>query len=64
MADSGSISLADRLVRIEGKQDDLLKAITELHVQVAILKAKAAFYGGAAGLFLGAVVPLVLQKLM
>jgi len=58
----GDLSLADRLERIEGKQDVLLQAVTDLHLQIAILKAKAAIYGGGAGLILGAVIPAIVAK--
>lgn len=54
--DSGDLPLSERLDRIEEKQDKTLEAVAELRVKFSVLEAKAAIWGGAAGLVLGAIV--------
>jgi hypothetical protein len=59
-SNSGSISLPDRLERIEEKLDGLVEALAALRIELAVLKTKAAIWGGGAGLVLGALVSKLL----
>ncbi len=53
---TGDIPLTSRLERIESKQDAMLDALAALRVELAVLKTKAAIWGGGAGLVIGAIV--------
>lgn len=61
---TGSISLPNRLERIETKQDEMLEALTGLRLEIAVVKTKAAIWaavwGGLASLVIGAIVSKVL----
>lgn len=57
---TGDIPLTSRLERIEAKQDAILESLANLRTEVAVLKTKAAMYGGGAGL----VVAIAITKLL
>jgi hypothetical protein len=49
--------------RLEGKQDELLKALTLVAIDIAVLKTKAALIGGVWGAVVSAVITVVLSIL-
>lgn len=61
---TGSLSLPDRLERIEEKQDELLDALSALRVEIAVLKTKAIIWGGGAGLVIAGGISALMSKLL
>lgn len=56
----GDLPLDERLERIESKQDAQMALLVTVQLEIATLKAKASFWGAAAGLVAGAIITKLL----